>query len=97
MVNFLWKNQNRIEQIENTFQLPQGTGKSLVEYTKFVFGKYIDKNDKLIAWGQTNHNNMFSSVNKYYELLMVELFSRGFYNKFLSGTKKNSCTDYFSN
>ena len=41
MVNLLWKNQNRIEQIENIFQLPEGTGESLVEYTKFLYGKYI--------------------------------------------------------
>ena len=56
MVDLIWKNQNRVEIIEDQFQLPEGTGESLVKYVNFLHDSYIGKYQQSFSWAQTNYN-----------------------------------------
>jgi len=37
MMNLLWTNKDNTDYIEDQFKLPEGTGKSLVEYVNYIY------------------------------------------------------------
>lgn len=94
MVDLVWKNQNRFSYIEDQLKIPVGTGQSIVEYVKFLYTNQIEEYGAAFSWAQTNYNNLQVSVESYYELFMVELYARGFQNKF-NADSKIKCEDYF--